>query len=68
LWVCSALAGYVGWSCCRQVWKVERELRCGGKDTVQEEYLITSLGQEEAHATRLLKLRGEHSPIEKRLH
>ena len=67
LWVSAALADYADWPGLRQVCKIERQVVCRGKTSVETAYAVTSLGPEVAPAQLLAIWRG-HWAIENRLH
>jgi hypothetical protein len=64
------LADYLDpdWPGCRQVFRLERERRCGGKTEVEVVFGITSLPRERAGASELLSLTRAHWGIENGLH
>lgn len=64
------LAGYLGsdWPGCRQVFRLERQRRCGGGVEVEVAFGITSLPRERAGAAELLGLTRAHWGIENGLH
>jgi len=67
LWASAALAGYLDWPGSEQVCKLERTVEQRGKHSVEERYLVTSLGRAAAGAADLQGRRG-HWGIENRLH
>lgn len=68
LWSSTALNGYLQWPQVGQVCKVERQVTCQGKVTLETAYAITSLTPAQADATRLLDLWRGHWHIENGLH
>ena len=56
------------WPGCRQVFRLERERRIGGKVAVEVVFGITSLPRERAGAGELLRLTRSHWGIENGLH
>jgi len=64
------MADYLGsdWPGCVQVFRLERQRRCGGEVEHEVVYGITSLPREQAGAAELLRLIRAHWGIENGLH